>query len=149
MKRDKIAQINYDFFCSDVVLGLLNFNFTMAVMTSFDKPIKFDTYGKNKGFIIISNQITGELEKKLFMEQITLGLIESLSEKIKHHIRGTLSNQVNIELESFIFEFKIMKYAISSRPNLSWVTVNDLNKIYGNEDIHPIVDLKINSVFDD
>jgi hypothetical protein len=83
------------------------------------------------------------------MEQITLGLIESLSEKIKHHIRGTLSNQVNIELESFIFEFKIMKYAISSRPNLSWVTVNDLNKIYGNEDIHPIVDLKINSVFDD
>lgn len=148
MKRDRIAQINYDFFCSDVILSLLNFNFTMAVMTSFDKPMKFDTYGKNKGFMIISNEIIGELEKKLFMEQITLGLIKKLSEKIKHHIQGSLLNQVNIELENFRFEFKIMKYEISSRPNLSWVTVEDLIKIYDNEDIHPIVDLKITSTLE-
>jgi hypothetical protein len=94
-------------------------------------------------------QITKKLEKKLFMEQITLGLIEKISEQIKHQIRGELSNQVAIEIDGFRFEFQIMKYEISSVPNLSCVTVADLGEIYGNEDIAPIVDLKITSVFDD
>lgn len=147
MKRDKINQINYDFFCSNITLTLINFNFMGAIIASFNKPVKLSAYGKTKGFLIISNQITKKLEKKLFMEKISLGLISKVSEKIKSQIQGALSNQVVIEIDSFRFEFQIMKYEISSRPNLSWVTVNDLNEIYGNEDIHPIVDLKITSVF--
>jgi hypothetical protein len=57
MKRDTIAQINHEFFCSDVTLTLINFNFMGAIMASFSKPVKLSAYGKTKGFLIISNQI--------------------------------------------------------------------------------------------
>jgi hypothetical protein len=149
MKRNAIAKINHDFFHSDITLTLLNFNFTIAIAASLEKPVRINTYGKTKGSIIISNQIIKELEKKLFMEKVALGLISRVSEQIKHRIQGDLSNKVFIELDNFRFEFKIMKYEISSRPNLSCVTVKDLGEIYGNEEISPIVDLKITSVFDD
>jgi hypothetical protein len=148
MRKETIAQINYEFLCSNVVLTLINSNFIAAIMASFEKPVKLSAYGKTKGFLIISNKITKKLEKSLLIDKIPLGLITKISEQIKGEIQGELSNRVVVEIDGFRFKFKIMKYAISSYPNIYWIPIEDLNKNYRSKDIHPIVDLEITSVFD-
>jgi len=78
--------------------------------------------------------------------------IERLNDNLLFNLYGALKtklaqkkflNEITIEIDNFIFKFELLKYEIPSRPNLSWVTIQDLEKIYENEVIQPIVDLKI------
>jgi len=143
MRKETVIRKNYDFLLLEIIPFLKSVAFQRTLKESFEHPIKKEFSNTIPGCLIISNYLTKDFSE-IFIQSLdnksTLKLSQALEDEITQE---GFSNEATIEANHFNFKFKIMKYEVPSRPNLPWVTVQDLGEIYGAETIWPIADLKI------
>lgn len=146
MKKTTVTRDNQMFFVVVVGMSLGLDYFAKAVLNSFRQDAQFPTDNVGSpGYIRIICCISDEKSWCKFTEQVRDGLFRRLSYEFSStlEIEGSLAEQVTLQKESYIFDFKIRGYERDAEHRWEIIGPEKLDDIPENEKMGRVVYLSI------